>query len=223
MLADQFRSEMAERERHLRRVLPELSDRHIDFLHRFREREAGDLPSTKLARDYLNTERDDLERLGFIAAVASIDKLYSLYELTPPAANVVPGYVADYRRKKIGDALRAAKEPEKTLLFLFADPKELSDAEPLDDWMPRDVYEAISKLESSWVVTVEGGLLRRLFPAKNYRLGVTLTDDAIPIVEDLILGGKIGRKTLVLDMAKVEGTGSSGGGGGGGDNEPNLI
>jgi hypothetical protein len=205
--------EWDKRRRQIQAVLPELSTEwHYDFLSEFKSKNPGELPSATTSAQIQGHIVGDLERLGFIVPAAKLDSSRVLYYLTPAAASIVPPFLAERRRKTITSALERAGWAEKALLQLFAEP-EPPDGEPRHERMRREVYSAIRPLVSSFVLTHEatarflGGL-----PRGSTTETMSLTPEAIALVEEMILNGKVARTTVVLDLGNIEGTGSSGGG-----------
>jgi hypothetical protein len=195
-----------EGERKLRAVLPELTTDHYEFLSRFEARNPGDRPSATLGPRAENAIEPDLTRLGIIAEIGKIERNRTLFELTPAAAEIVPAFVSEWRRKMITASLRRAGEPEKTLLHLFGIPGPQTPGEPLHSFITRDVYSTIYPFQNSLVL--ERSHATQPGPTET----ISLTRDAIPLVEEMIIGEKVVRTSVVLDLDNVQGTGASGSG-----------
>lgn len=205
--------EWSKKERQIQALLPELSTGwHYEFLSEFKSKSPGELPSATTNSQIQGHVVADLERLGFIVPAAKLDSSRVLFYLTPAAASIVPTFLVERRRKTIVSALERAGWAEKALLQLFAEPEPAA-GEPRHERMRREVYSAIRPLVSSFVLTHEatarflGGL-----PLGPLTETVSLTPEAIALVEEMILNGKVARTAVVLDLSNVEGTGASGGG-----------
>lgn len=202
-------SERAEKEGHLRVILSQLTTAHYECLSRFTPKRAGDPPSAILGPSG-NSIAPELQRLGFITEVTQIERSRSLHELTPAAAIVVPPFLKERRIKRITNALSSASEAERTILFLFAEP-DPQPGDALHDWMDRATYAAVHSLTAAYVLTTQE---RRFQDALNPPATetFTLTPDAAPLIEEMILRTPIRRSAITLDLSRVEGTGASGSG-----------
>jgi hypothetical protein len=198
----------ARKESHLLTVLPNLHKSQLDLLTKFEivERRIPHNPTLPLVPG--NETVFDLVRLGFLQGITQLDNSRWLFRLSDVAKSVVPHWLEDMRSRLRTEALAKATSDQRALLAVFATPEPRTSEEPAHPWIEYAAYESIRDLESAYVLVP---------PTENHDAGsIILSPDAVTLIEQM-LGQKILRQSVRLDLSQVAASGSSGSGARGSD------
>jgi hypothetical protein len=145
-----------------------------------------------------------LEQQRFIELVIKTDAYKGLYRLNNDIAPIIKSYFAEERRQRLSAYLEDAGEDEREFLMLFASPSPTEPGEPEHPFMKNSVYRAGKRLADKGVFIKEA--------SKPSTERMRLAQDAILIVEERIIKGKVQRDSITLDLNNIAASNMGGSG-----------
>jgi hypothetical protein len=145
-----------------------------------------------------------LEQQKFIELVIETDAYKGLYRLSNDIAPIIKSYFAEERRQRLSACLEDAGEDEREFLMLFASPSSAGPGHPEHPFMEYRVYMAGKRLAD------EGVFIKEASKPSTERM--RLAPDAILIVEERIIKGKVQRDSITLDWNNIAASSMGGSG-----------
>lgn len=191
--------QQAQRQREkCRRVLAHLPAEHRQILSRLVSGMAELVISSGPVRS--------LEESGFLLRELKTDLHKGLYRLHPEVEDIVRDHFAQERQKELRAYLETVEEDEIEFLRLFTSPPPGA-GQPGHPFLEFSLYAAARRLIRKGVLLDEADERHR-----HKREKVSLSPDAIALVEECVLKEKISRETLTLDLGSIAASGAGGGG-----------
>lgn len=122
-------------------------------------------------------------------------------------APIIKSYFVEERRQRLSAYLDDAGEDEREFLMLFASPAPAELGQPEHPYMKHSVYQAGQSLADKDVLIKETSKSLRAYQER-----VRLAPEAILIVEEKIIKGKVQRDSITLDLGNIAASGMGGGG-----------
>lgn len=164
----------------LRQLVPHLPQDHKDILVALRDKPA-ELPYSH--------ESGALTKLGLIEVMLQVHGSYYLYRLTPDTANEINQLIREDIRQRARVCLESLTGEQRKFLQLFkALPLAGEGAE--HPFLDPETYDGCKALISCGVLVEHGW-------------EVQIADDAVDLVEDMVLQGKAGRLKFKLDPSHI--------------------
>lgn len=134
------------------------------------------------------------------------DRFKALYQLHPKVKAIIKEFLSGERRRKISGYLARVDEDQVQFLQLFASPAPLESDAAQHPRLPSRVYEAGKRLIRNEVLVDETD------PSAEYKEKVRLAPDAVSVVEERILKGKIQRDSITLELDNIDASNRGGSG-----------